>query len=186
MSTPDPSTSSSSRRPHRLPAAALALSIALSGAVAGIATAGPAAAGDTTSTYGTLSAPDATLPLNNKCGSYSYAVSVTPPAGTWAVEATVTDPQGRAMASGTLLEGYNATGPTTTLTYQLCTNNTTSGTFTLSAIFSVDDGTGTVTRTQMAPAQFQMTRAVKVRHTHQHNKNQAKSKHHKKKHRNRG
>lgn len=144
---------------RRLPMAGVALAVALSGGgVVLVGASGSASADAATSQYGTLSAPNGALPAHHQCGTYSYAVTVTPPAGNWAIETSVIDPRGVTMASGTLIEDYNTTGPTTALTYQLCTNSTTSGTFTLTGKFTVDDGTGTITTTQMAPALFKLTK----------------------------
>lgn len=90
--------------------------------------------------------------LRKGCRSYTYSYAVTPPEGVWAIEVYITGPGLQPLAAGAFLDGYDplAGGGT----YKLCRNTTRSGTFTIQAKVSVDDGYGDITEGKLPADTF--------------------------------
>jgi hypothetical protein len=110
--------------------------------------------------WGSITGVDGTL--RKGCKPYAYSYAITPPEGVWAIEVYITGPGLTPLAGGAFLDGYDPTSGGGT--YKLCRNTTRSGTFTIQAKLSVDDGYGHITEGKLPPDTFVLKK--KKRHHH--------------------
>ena len=86
--------------------------------------------------WGSTSAANAKV--RRHCHEYSYAYTITPPEGDWALETFLVGPRGKAAGSGYFLTGKDSLSQTST--WRLCRRSVKGGVYTIRALLSVQDG----------------------------------------------
>ena len=78
--------------------------------------------------------------LKRGCHKYTYAYSIQPPEGIWAIEIFISGPGFKRLAAGAFIDGYDP--KTGTGHYKLCRVTTKYGKFKIEAKVSSDNGSG--------------------------------------------
>jgi len=81
--------------------------------------------------------------LKRGCHKYTYAYSIQPPEGIWAIEIFISGPGFKRLAAGAFIDGYDP--KTGTGYYKLCRVTTKYGKFKIEAKVSSDNGSGHLT-----------------------------------------